>query len=83
MRIDTEVWLRFIAILDERLMDIATTPKLYAMSVPDYEQWQKMRTLNHVRNVHVVRDCVAGAWDDAAGADWEGARVARDILGLW
>lgn len=56
---------RFMAALDERLMDLVTCRDGDRMlTVSEYQRWERTRTLEHVRNVRVVQDAVAAAYQD-------------------
>ena len=57
---------RFIAVLDERLLDLCTgkdTAGLH-LTIPEYEEWQRTGKLTHVGGARLVMDSFAAAYQD-------------------
>ncbi len=55
---------KFLESLDERLLDMATGPD-GLLTVEEYETWETIHSLAHLRRVRFIHDAVAGAYGEA------------------
>jgi len=62
-----KIWPGFVAAMDERMLDMATTPNHeWLLSLQEYDLWIKDRSLAKIRRRNWILDALAASFQDGA-----------------